>query len=459
MQTVGHRGADCGTICALVIEDVINHLQDSGVKLVRFLYCDYGGIIRTKVVHHSIVERKLHEGVNITFGQVALNVRDELVDIPEMPPVDEVRLVPDPGSLTVLPWAEGSASVMTDLIDRQRQPWFACARSFLRRQIEAAATMGITVEATTESEFFLYRLADDGSDVEPERFPVYSSIGFDAYHPVMLDITDALTAQGIKVELVMNEYGAGQQEISIRHQAAMGAADAQVKVRDTVRGVALSHGYRASFAPKPWLSQIGSGAHIHMSLWNEGRNLLYDPAAEGSLSETGRWWIGGLLHHLPALLAVTCPSINSYQRLQPSAWAGDFLVWGFDNREAPVRVASPYWDREEGSLNIELKACDSSSNPHLALGATIAAGLDGVARKLDPGDPVRVDPVKLPEGSAAQLPHSLAEVLDLLEADEALTAAMGPQMTSTYLQYKRSEVAAYAAMDPEQVAAEHRYKF
>jgi glutamine synthetase len=459
VQSVGHRGGDCGTICALVTEDVMKQVQEAGVKLVRFLYCDYGGIIRTKVVHHSIVERKLHEGVNITFGQAALNVRDELVDIPEMPPVDEVRLVPDPASFTILPWVESSASVVTNLISRDRNPWFACTRSFLRRQIEAAAAVGMTIEATTENEFFLYRLSEDGEDVQPERFPVYSSIGFDAYHPVMLDIADALTAQGVQVELAMNEYGAGQQEVSIRHQPALAAADTQIKVRDTVRGIALRHGYRASFAPKPWLSQIGSGAHIHMSLWNEDRNLLYDAAAEGGLSDVGRWWVGGLVHHLPALLALTCPSMNSYQRLQPSAWAGDYLVWGFDNREAPVRVASPYWDREEGSYNVELKACDSSSNPHLALGATIAAGLDGVARKLDPGDPVQIDPVKLPEGAAAQLPHSLAEVLDLLEADEALSAAMGPEMAKTYVQFKRSEVESYKKMDPEQIAAEHRYKF
>jgi glutamine synthetase len=149
--------------------------------------------------------------------------------------------------------------------------------------------------------------------------------------------------------------------------------------------------------------------------------------------------------------------MNSYQRLSPSAWAGAYRCWGFDNREAPVRVASPYWDREEQSVNVELKSCDSSSNPHLALAATIAAGLDGVARKIDPGAPVRVDPVKL--GNAEGLPGSLAVVLDLLEHDDVLTEALGPEMTRTYLQFKRSEVAAYAGLDPELVAAEHRYKF
>jgi glutamine synthetase len=176
-----------------------------------------------------------------------------------------------------------------------------------------------------------------------------------------------------------------------------------------------------------------------------------------SASSAGRHWVAGLLAHLPALLALTCPSMNSYQRLAPSAWAGAHLAWGFDNREAPVRVASPYWDREEQSYNVELKSCDSSANPHLALAGTIAAGLDGIARTLDPGDPVSVNPAKL--DGIASLPGSLAEVLDLLEADEELTGALGAEMTSTYLRFKRSEVRAFAALEPEQIAAEHRYKF
>jgi glutamine synthetase len=441
-----------------VVEDVVKQVNDAGVRLVRFLYCDYAGITRTKVVHRGILERKLTEGIGVTLAQTALNVRDELIDIPEMPPVGEVRLVPDPATFTLLPWADASASVVSSLVDRNREPWFACTRSLLGRQIVAAEAQDISIEASFENEFYLYERTEDGEDIEPERFPVYSSIGFDAYQDVLLDIVDALVSQGIEPELVMNEYGAGQQEVSIRHRAALAAADTQLKVRDTVRGVALLHGYRASFAPKPFLSQIGSGTHIHMSLWRDDRNLLWDAERPGSLSDLGRHWIGGLLAHLPALLALSCPSMNSYQRLMPSAWAGAFLTWGFDNREAPVRVASPYWDREEQSTNVELKAVDPSANPHLALAGVIAAGLDGIAGSIDPGEPAGVNPAKLGD-AVAPLPSSLAEVLDLLERDTVLTGAMGPDMTRTYLQFKRSEVAAYRDMEPEQVAAEHRYKF
>ena len=300
---------------AIVVEGVLQQVDDADVRLVRFLYCDYAGIIRTKVVHRANLERKLTEGVGVTLAQSALNVRDELIDIPEMPPVDEVRLVPDPSTFTVLPWVEAGGSVVASLLDRSREPWFGCTRSLLRRQIAAAADAGFSVEATFENEYYLYRRSAEGGDVQPERLPVYSSIGFDEYHAVLLETVDALTAQGITPELAMNEYGGGQLEISVRHAPALAAADSQIKMRDTVRGIALRHGYRASFAPKPFLDQIGSGTHVHMSLWHEGRNLLHDATAEGGLSELGRWWIGGLLEHLPALLALTCPSMNSYQRL------------------------------------------------------------------------------------------------------------------------------------------------
>jgi glutamine synthetase len=440
------------------VHDLVQRAERAGTRIIRFQFCDYSGIVHAKAVHVSILERKLREGIGSTLAQTALNVRDELIDIAEMPPVGEVRLVPDPGTYSELPWAPGVASVMCDLIDSERVPWFACARSFLRRQVEAAASMGIDVSAAFELEFYLCRPTDDGGLEALPRRPVYSTIGLDDTQSVMSAIVDALVARGIAVEGILNEYGAGQHELSVAPADPLVAADTEVALRDTVRGTALVHGYRASFAPKPFLDQIGSGAHLHLSLWREGRNLLHDPAQPGGLSDTGRHFVGGLIEHLPALLAVTCPSVNSYQRLQPDSWSGAHRCWGFDNREAPVRVASPYWGREEQTINLELKAVDASCNPHLALGLVVSAGLDGIAHGLDPGEPVDVNPTRL-EQPPAMLPQSLDEVLDLLADDPVLAGAMGTPMLSTYLALKRSEAAAYAAIDPQATAAEYRYKF
>jgi glutamine synthetase len=440
------------------VNDLVQRAERAGTRIIRFQFCDYSGIVHAKAVHVSILERKLREGIGSTLAQTALNVRDELIDIAEMPPVGEVRIVPDPATYSELPWAPGVASVMCDLIDRERVPWFACARSFLRRQVEAAASLGIDVSAAFELEFYLCRPTDDGGLEALPRRPVYSTIGLDDTQPAMSAIVDALVGRGIAVEGILNEYGAGQQELSVAPADPLTAADTEIALRDTVRGTALVHGYRASFAPKPFLDQIGSGAHLHLSLWREGRNLLHDPSQSGGLSDAGRHFVGGLVEHLPALLAVTCPSVNSYQRLLPDSWSGVHRCWGFDNREAPIRVASPYWGREEQTINLELKAVDASCNPHLALGLVLSAGLDGIARGLDPGEPVDVNPARL-EQPPAMLPQSLDEVLDLLADDPVLAGAMGGPMLSSYLALKRSEAAAYAAIDPQATAAEYRYKF
>jgi glutamine synthetase len=279
-------------------------------------------------------------------------------------------------------------------------------------------------------------------------------------------VVKALKAQGLVVEQVINEYGPGQQEISIRHAPALRAADNQLKLRDTVRGVALQHGLLASFAPKPFPDAIGSGCHVHLSLWDRttGRNLLYDPQDGRGLSDLGRHFIGGLLHHLPALLALTCPSYNSYRRLQPYAWSSAYTAWGFDNREAAVRVASPFWGREEQSFNLELKAVDASANPYLALAGLLLSGLDGIAQRLDPGAPCHVDPARLSEAEREQngirrLPTTMAAVLDNLERDPVLLGAMPALMQRAYLAVRRSEERVFAQNDEAFEIRNHFYKF
>ncbi|HEX4714098.1 MAG TPA: glutamine synthetase, partial [Ktedonobacteraceae bacterium] len=298
------------------------------------------------------------------------------------------------------------------------------------------------------------------------REPVYSSIGLDLSAQVMHDIVKALGEQGLVVEQAINEYGPGQQEISVRHAPALRAADNQIKLRDTARGVALQHGLLASFAPKPFPDEIGSGCHVHFSLWDQesGRNLLYDPRDPRGLSQDGRSFIAGILEHLPALVALTSPSYNSYRRLQPQAWSSAYTAWGFDNREAAVRIVSPFWGREEQSYHIELKTVDGSANPYIALAGLIAAGLDGIKRHLDPGAPCEHDPDKLSESEREQnrvrrLPTTMADALDELERDQLFMEAMGDLMSRSYLAVRRSEEKAFAEQDSEFEIRNHFYKF
>jgi glutamine synthetase len=265
-------------------------------------------------------------------------------------------------------------------------------------------------------------------------------------------LVDALTEQAIPLEQYYAELGHGQQELSTGHAPALKAADEQILVRETIRGVASAHGLVASLAPKPWPENAGNGCHIHFSLWDGDRNRFYDPAEPGGLSREARAFIAGVLEHLPGLCGLTAPSFNSYHRIVPQYWAGAYVCWGTDNREAPVRVASQFRGLEEASTNAELKAADASCNPYLALGGLLAAGLDGLERGLEPPEMVSVDPATLDDGDRARrgivrLPTTQAEALDALAADPVLTGALGPTLANSYLTVRRSEWETYSAGD------------
>lgn len=261
------------------------------------------------------------------------------------------------------------------------------------------------------------------------------------------------------------ELAHGQHEISIAHREALTAADNHVKLRETIRGVAWQHGLYASLAPKPWPEAAENGGHLHFSLWDgENRNLFYDAAAPDRFSEPGRHFMAGVLAHLPALVAITCPSVNSYRRLQPQSWSSAFAVYGHDNREAALRIASPFWSDAAGTVNLELKAADSSCNPYLALGAVLAAGMDGLTRRLDPGPATEVDPASLTEGERRErgilrLPTSLDAALDALEADAVILDALGPLLARFFLAVRRSEADAYRDEGAEFEVAGHFYKY
>lgn len=446
------------------VEDVVARTKADGIRLVRFLYCDPAGVIRGKNVHVARLANRMREGIGMTRAQNLLNVLERLApSIEGMEPVGEFRVTPDPATYSVLDWVPGTASLLSDQLGHDGLDWGSCTRSFLKRAIADAASLGIQVQAAFEDEFYLAHEVD-GEVVPWADGPCYSSAGMDRAAAVMSDIVDSLTAQGIEVEQAINEFGPGQQEIAVRYRDALGAADQQIKFRDTVRGIAeVRHGLIASFAAKPFPQGVGSGAHIHFSLWSPdgSRNLLYDPeAGHRLLSTVGRSFVAGVLLHLPALVALTCPSYNSYERLVPHAWAGSTVSWGPDNREASVRVASVFRGREAESTNVELKTCDPSCNPYLALGGLITAGLDGVRRELEPPEPVLHDPASLDAGAQVRhgvrpLPRSLREALATLQADPVLFPALGDLLGRCIIAVRTSEVEAFEAMSPEAARAAH----
>ncbi|MCC6802924.1 MAG: glutamine synthetase [Anaerolineae bacterium] len=449
-----------------LVDQVMQQAEAADVRLIRFLYTDNGGIIRGKLSNLKGLRDRITDGIGLTLAMQAMNMLDQLAPVEGMGPVGEIRLTPDPATFRILPYAEQSAVMTTDMLKLDGTPWEACPRSFLKRQIVEAADLGILLQMTIELEWTMTTRQPDGSFAPIDEALCFSSAAMTIAHEVMLDIVRALEAQNLPIELYYPELGHGQQEISIHHADPLTAADNHILTRETIRNVAYQHGMYASLAPKPFLDQAGNGGHIHFSLWDKasGRNLMYDPSGAYNMSDTGKHFIAGILKHLPGLLAITCACYNSYHRLQPHFWSSAYTAWGPDNREGAVRVASRYKSDEEGTANAELKAADLSSNPYLAFGALIAAGLDGVRHKHDPGEPVLVDPGNFSDAERKKrgierFPTTLNEALDALEKDTVLKMALGDLLATSYIAVKRLEYQTFSAQDEAYELKHHFWKF
>jgi glutamine synthetase len=446
-------------------EEIVKEANEQGLQLVRFLYCDNGGVIRGKSTHVSALARRISSGIGLVKGMQSFTSLDSLAPDGTYGPVGEIRLLPDPETFVVLPYAPRSGQMVANMVELDHQPWALDPRAFLQRMVAAAAAKGLAFDAAFENEFFLAYRTDDGF-IPVDRSLCFSGIGMESTEPVIQDIIAALTDQGLTVELSHPELGWGQQELSIRHAPALRAADNQITYRQTVRAVAAQHGMVATLAPKPWADQAGSGAHLHWSIWNSDHsaNELADADGVAGLSELARHAIAGVLAHLPGLLGMTTPSVNSFRRLQPHYWSSAYTAWGIENREAAVRVPSRYWDDEAASTNLELKASDASANPYISLGGAMAAALDGIERGLDPGDPVDEDPGNLSDAERdkrgiRRFPLTASEALDELEKDDVLTGALGPGLATEYLKVRRAEAAAYAERDEAFELDQHFFKY
>jgi glutamine synthetase len=436
----------------LQAEHVVTLAREAGLRFVRFVWCGNDGTVRAKATTVEHLGDRIRTGIGLTVALQALNGLDHLATVEGMGPVGEIRLVPDPATFRVLPYAPRTGALQVDLVTLAGEPAPQCPRSFLKRMEQSLAERGAVLRVAFENEFSLAVAADGG--FEPIDASIcFSTIGMTSAQAYVDALADALEQQGIGLEQYYAELGHGQQEISTAHAPALRSADAQILVREAIRGVAAQQGLVASLAPKPWPEAAGNGCHLHFSLWDaDRRNRFHDGGAPDRLSAEARSFLAGVLEHLPGLCGLTAPSFNSYRRLIPQYWAGAFTCWGHDNREAPLRVPSVFWGMEEASTNLELKAADATCNPYLAIGGLIAAGLDGLERGLEPPEPVEVDPASIPEDERerrgiARLPATQAEALDALEADSLLVDALGPVLAGSYLAVRRSEWDAYSAGD------------
>lgn len=426
--------------------DILKSVRDGNIELIRFLYLDSDAMIRGYCSTAESLEGDLEQGHPYANPMPFFSSLDDIVAGSRFGPVGEVCAMPDPNTFRILPYKSRSAAMICDFVSMDTfEETGMCSRSILKKVLQDSE---YEVKTSFENEFYLLRRNEKGEFVPVDESLCFATSGMNANHDVILDIVDALKAQGMIVEKYYPEYGHGQHEIVVKYDDALAASDNQVYFRETVRAVAANHELTASFMPKPFQELSGSGAHIHLSLWKDGNNIFYSGDPGKPYNDTARFFIGGVLKHIHALCAFTAPTITSYKRLLPQHWAAAYACYGLDNKEAAVRIIPGVKGNEAKGINLEYKPADPTCNPYLAMAALIAAGLDGIKNQIDPGEALSVDPASLSESDmqekgVSRLPATLIEATDALEGDDFFRDVMGEIMYDEYIKLKKYNWNAY----------------
>lgn len=452
-------------------DDIAEALHSGRYDQLRYLWCDNGNVIRAKTLfvptflarhgHEGALTclGKLEEAVTITAAMQAMPAtRDAPAPDAGLAPVQDVRLAPDWQTFAAAPNTARIASVLCDMIEGDRA-WALCPRSYLRRMIEALAARDIALEVGYEIEFCLLH-PDEDPDASPrpvDRTVYAQSSAAQASRTVISAILRSLWDQGVPVEQYNAESGPGQHEITLEYGPPLLMADRLVRARETIRAAARDQGLVASFLPLIFEGGAGNGLHVHMSLWRDGRNLMGGgPGTAWGLSQAGNAFMAGILQHLPALMATTTPTRNSFRRIRPHAWSGAYQAWGIANKEAALRTIG---DSRTGTpTNFELKTVDATANPYIALGCVIAAGLDGLETAAQLPEPIPIDPGDYsPEQretlGIAALPTHLEAALACFDADQTLRAAMQPRFADVFAAVRRAELASLDGLTFDQERA------
>lgn len=431
-------------------------------KLTYYLMTDLGGITRGRGLWGAV-----DAGPKASVGWVPVNqVISPFDTIPPNPfgSHGDCRLYSDPATLVDVPLPNEARArfLLCDVGSLDGSAFDCCARSFAKRMLERLADCGLQLMASFEQEFWL-QLPGTGAPT-----PGFSYQRALRHEPFGQQLMEALEAAGIQPEMLLPEFAPEQFELTLKPSFGVQAADRAVISRELVRAFAHQKGGSASFVPLKAPGGVGSGVHVHLSLWDSnGKPVLFDRTGPGQLSEVGQHFCAGIVAHMDALCALTAPSPVSYERLQPHRWSSAYTCMGDQNREATLRicplVGSPDEPKAE-QFNIEYRAADATANPYLVLGGLLAAGLDGIERKLPAPPLVNTDPADMTDVQreavgARRLPLSLTEALDRFEADEIASQWLGQDLLATYLLEKRAEVSGCADLSAEQICERYAAVF
>lgn len=437
--------------------------SESDASLVRVIWVDASGQHRCRVVpikrFNAIVTKY---GVGLTFACMGMtSAVDGPADGTNLSGTGEVRLMPDLSTRWRIPWQKQEEMIMADMHLKPGEPWEYCPREALRKVSRLLKEeFNLVLNAGFEIEFYLLKsvLREGKEEWMPIDFTPYcSTAGYDAVSPVFQEVLADLYSLNISVEQLHAEAGKGQFEIALGHTVATKAADNLIFTREVVRAVARKHGLLATFVPKFALDDIGSGSHVHLSLWQNGENVFMasDSSSKHGMSSVGEKFMAGVLHHLSSILAFTAPVPNSYDRIQPNTWSGAYQCWGKENREAPLRTACPPGVKDGVVSNFELKSFDGCANPHLGLAAIIASGIDGLRRLCLP-EPIDANPASL-DGKLQRLPTSLSESVQALEKDDILRDMIGDKLLIAIKGIRKAEINYYSLNKESYKQLIHRY--
>ncbi len=444
---------------------VVERVDVERLEWIRVGFVDLHGLVRAKTIAADQLPGALADGVPIvstllskdTSGRTVYGAfaPDGGVGVPGMGGAGDVVMVPDPTTFRVLPWAEHTGWLLSDLRLKDGAPVPFDPRGTLRTALHRAAGRGLGLVTGLELEFHLLR-PDSDAPLDPlevnrpgapgrargvtpvdRGYQLLSEDRADALEPLLGELGRTLRRLGIPLRTLEVEFGPGQVEVTTAPLPGLAGADTMVLLRGAVRSAARRAGLLATFMCRPQLPEAcSSGWHLHQSLvLDDGSNAF---AGDGGLSAVGSGYLAGLLRHARAGCVFAVPTVNGYKRFQPHSMAPDRVLWAQDNRAAMLRVVG---SAGRGDLHVENRAGEPAANPYLAMAAQLVSGLDGVDRALDPG-PSADQPYAT---DAPRLPTSLAEAVRALDDDSELRELLGPALVDHYAGVKRAEVARFEA--------------
>lgn len=444
-------------------ERMVARIRELDLRTVRIVIVDQHGVPRSKFLSAESAIAGLRNGVDFSGAIYSLDTGNAVFPpafapgggfgIAEFTGFPDVVVVPDPMTFQVLPWADRTGWLLCDAYFNSGTPLPLDGRRILRSQLERLGAAGYRYLAGLEVEFYIVRresaviaLNETGAPPPPPAVDVFehgyqflSEVRLDGVNETLTALRDALYAVGLPPRSMEDEWGPGQMEFTFSPLEGLAAADAMVLFRSTVKQICQRRGLLASFMCRPALPNFfASGWHLHESLVDAGGANAFASDTE-TLSPIGRQYVAGLLEHAQAMTLFTTPTVNGFSRFQPYSFAPDRVAWAVENRGAMVRVQGGPGDP---GTHLENRLGEPAANPYLYMGADIAAGLDGVNRRLTPPPPVEADPYA---ADNAPLPATFAAGIEALAADPLYREQFGDGFLDYYLMMKRAELARYSA--------------